>query len=261
MSNIIQAYRDIAAAGAIVSCFETGRPHGKTDAVAVLRDDAGVSYGKHMATDRADSLDAIVKLYVEKNGKYANQLAPYIGELAKNTKDSIRKLSRDEVLKSTLRKAGLDPIMIECQNEVFRKMYMGPAIKECELRGYVLPLSLAVIYDSKVHGSFKLVSDRVVADKTNEKQWITCYLAYRRAWLANHTKLVLQNTVYRSDTFLALILGAGINYIEFAKAVTNKRTTASVVEQIAQHGNWSLVAPFEVRVGKSKITIIEEDLA
>ncbi len=55
---------------AIVSINETGKiPSEKSySTVAILADGAGISYGKHQATDKSGSLDKIVKKYKELSG-------------------------------------------------------------------------------------------------------------------------------------------------------------------------------------------------
>ena len=55
---------------------------------------------------------------------------------------------------------------------------IAEAIAACEGSGFVLPLSLAVIYDSIVHGSYERIRDRVRLRALTpsiefEKAWIT----------------------------------------------------------------------------------------
>jgi hypothetical protein len=74
----------------------------------------------------------------------------------------------------------------------------------------VLPLSLAVIYDSINHGSYARIRDRVKISKRNyssdvefEKAWIYSYVKNRDAWLESVPRLAV--TDYRTDFFLAQI--------------------------------------------------------
>ena len=64
----------------------------------------------------------------------------------------------------------------------------------------------------RVHGSFKLIRDRVlgalgpISDTVSEKDWISRYVATRHEWLATNTAVpLLQKTTYRMDEFRKLI--------------------------------------------------------
>ena len=70
----------------ILSIFETGRvpTAASYQTCTILRDGAGISYGKHQATDNAGSLDKIVQKYIAAGGKHAEALKPYVPRLAAN---------------------------------------------------------------------------------------------------------------------------------------------------------------------------------
>ncbi len=55
---------DISKAMAIVSIFETGKPHGNYAALVVLNDGAGISYGIKQFTHRSGSLLQVVEKYL-----------------------------------------------------------------------------------------------------------------------------------------------------------------------------------------------------
>ena len=57
----------------VLSIFETGKiPTAASYATCtILADGAGISYGKHQCTDRAGSLDAVVKRYIALGGQFA----------------------------------------------------------------------------------------------------------------------------------------------------------------------------------------------
>ena len=72
------------------------------------------------------------------------------------------------------------------------------------------PLGTAVVYDSGIHGSWRLVRDRNIAAHgeiaaIGEKAWINFYVTERRDWLATHPNPALHATVYRMDAFRQLI--------------------------------------------------------
>jgi len=242
--------RSICAAKAIVSCHETYPPTARPryGQLAVLRDGPArslqVTFGAHQATDAADSLDRIIaeyrRLAVDRHGAdwdqtLADELAEYLPQLAKNTPQSCSALARDEAFLNLLRRSADDPLMHEAQDSVFDGHYLRPALGAVAGSGWVEPLSLAVVYDSMIHGSWARVRDLV--HEQTERQWVRSYIATRHYHLSHAgTKLsvfgnrLLRNTTYRMRTFSALVGG----------------------------GNWQLSTP--IRTGNG-VTISEDDVA
>jgi chitosanase len=199
--------RDKTAARIIVSIFETGTAAGNYSEVAVLADGAGISYGAHQGTHRSGTLLKIVQRYCELKPEATAAFAEYLPKLGDDSDKSVAALSRNAKLKSLLRQAGRDPLMRRAQDEVFDSAYMRKAEAVCEGSNFVFPLTLAVIYDSHIHGSWARIRDRVPAGLP-EKQWIARYIAERRAWLAGHKNPLLRKTVYRMDAFQKLVATA-----------------------------------------------------
>lgn len=220
--------RAINAARAIVSTFETYPPTARPNysQLAVLPDGPGhamqVTFGAHQATDRADSLDKIIRRYAELalargegalNPEWldgAEMLTVYLPRLAKNTPASCADLASDADFKMLLRRVSTDPLMHQAQNEVFDRDYMQPALAAVGGSGWFLPLSLAVVYDSMIHGGWRRLRDRVHAG--SERDWISSYVAVRDANLASagtersiFDNKMLRNTVYRTATLRRLI--------------------------------------------------------
>lgn len=200
--------RDKLKALAIVHIFETGKPLGDYSAVAVLNDGAGISYGINQFTHRSGSLAKVIDRYLRRihDGIIRDRLPT----LRIKTKAAIAKLSTDAAFKIALKGAGQTDAMQAAQREIAEKMYLRPAIKACEGSGFVLPLSLAVIYDSINHGSFEKIRDRVKLARSKfesnlefEKAWISTYVQRRDAWLESVPRLA--PTDYRTDFFLAQI--------------------------------------------------------
>ena len=225
--------RQKAVCRAIVSTFETSPPtcKPKYSEFAVLRDGAGISYGAHQGTDRSDALDKIVALYIEREGLLADELRPY--DFSDDSKAGLARRASDPHLKDVLERAGFDPVMQAAQEEVFEVNYMRPAIAAWAGSSFVETLSLAVLYDSMIHGSFAAIRDLVPS--ANERLWIPKYLGRRRREFsiagspgARFKNPILRNTLYRQDTFLALIA----------------------------RGNWSLETPFL----SHGVTVHEDDL-
>jgi len=196
--------QDKLKALAIVSIFETSRPFGNYAAYAVLNDGAGVSYGIGQFTHRSGSLLAVIERYLKYGGSIAAKtLAAVRPQLGDVSSTSIWRLAADGKFRAALRAAAVTPEMKEAQNAVAQERYLQPAITECERRGFRRALSLAVIYDSLVHGSFYRVARGVAADRGNEREWITAYVRRRDAWLTSFSRL--RPTRYRTRFLLGQI--------------------------------------------------------
>ncbi|MBK8466118.1 MAG: chitosanase [Chloracidobacterium sp.] len=195
----------------IVNVFETSRPFGEYAACVVLDDGAGVSYGVNQFTHRSGSLAAVVEAYLSSGGQLGREiLAAALSTLNRTSTAAINKLSRDTRFKQALRAAAVTSEMKAAQQTVAFEKYLLPAIQICEAKGFVLPLSLAVVYDSLNHGSFEYISARVTpigAVRTAmkdavaaEKKWITEYVRERDRWLSAIKRLRV--TRYRTKFFL-----------------------------------------------------------
>jgi hypothetical protein len=71
----------------VLSIFETGKvpTPASYSTCAILTDGAGISYGKHQATDRAGSLDKIVDLYIQQGGKHGEELKQFVPAMPPTT--------------------------------------------------------------------------------------------------------------------------------------------------------------------------------
>lgn len=199
----------------IISIFETGRiPTPAAYATcAILADGAGISYGKHQSTDRAGSLDLVVKKYIELGGQHAAALAPHLPYFASNKSSTEPPKgpwsAETQTVVNLLKAAGMDPIMHHAQDAVFDLSYFQPAVNICAEAKLVTPLALAVVYDGLIHGGFQVVRNRFAAVPParggDEKTWVKEYLKARRAWLLASSNELLRRTVYRQDAFEAII--------------------------------------------------------
>lgn len=186
---------------AIVSIFETSRPFGDYAACVVLNDGAGISYGSSQFTHQSGSLAAVVERYLENRGRIGvDILRESLPSLRRTTAYSIRKLSGDDRLKNALRSAAVSREMKEAQRETAIERYLRPSIEICEKRGFSLPLSLAVVYDSVVHGSWERIGRIGSPGDSSEKTWVTAYVRRRHLWLTNTARLRATN--YRTKFFL-----------------------------------------------------------
>src|SRR5690606_18135292 len=81
--------------------------------------------------------------------------------LKRTTKLAIDALAGDERFKQALKEAATTDEMRAAQDAVATERYMAKALSECRALGLTLPLSLAVVYDSVVHGSWLSLSSQL----------------------------------------------------------------------------------------------------
>jgi chitosanase len=190
----------------IINIFETSRPMGDHSAVAVLDDGAGISYGMAQFTHRSGSLAAVVDAYLETNCPVSRDVFLEMRPLLEQRSEiAISRLASRSRFKNALREAAKTEEMKAAQRETAFRLYLGPAIDICEKRGFTLPLSLAVVYDGVVHGSFDLIARKVPRNEhvRTEKDWISSYVRRRHLWLTNIARL--KKTSYRTRFFLEQI--------------------------------------------------------
>lgn len=202
---------------AVLSIFETGQlPNPDSySTCTVLADGAGISYGKHQCTDRAGSLDEVVKRYIELGGTKADDLKLFMPHLASNASAKVDPKRTPTWLRdliSILKLAGRDPLMQQAQDEVFDRDYFHPALNHAKRIGLTTALGLLVVYDTCIHsGPGRVDTHRAAfpekspAAGGDEKAWVLAYIRTRRAWLAANKNPLVQKTVYRQDAMLELI--------------------------------------------------------
>ena len=189
---------------AIVSIFETSRPFGEYAACTVSNDGAGVSYGINQFTHRSGSLAAVVEAYLNNGGKIGTEmLGAALPVLKRNSAWAIDALASDERFKRALRSAAVTREMKYAQWQVAFERYLRPALEICAERRFVLPLSLAVIYDSMNQGSWERISRNAGSLLSDEKAWVLEYVRRRHFWLLRSTRL--RPTSCRTKFFLEQI--------------------------------------------------------
>lgn len=145
------------------------------------------------------NLKKLIKNYCFKGGKLTNEFISYTNDIG------VKSLVNDDKFVGLLKESASDPIMQEAQEEAFDEMYINPAFEFCAKHNLVLPLSKLVIADSYLHsGSVPSVvrnmfSATLPDNGGTENTWVNEYVIARREWLANHSRKVLHNTVYRMD--------------------------------------------------------------
>jgi len=199
-------------AQAIVNLFETSQVLGDYGCVTVLAGDAGhLTFGRSQTSLGSGNLAKLIERYAANPAaRWAARLVGYLPRL----RAIDLTLDQDELLKNILRASADDPVMRDVQDRFFDEVYWQAAARAAARAGIVLPLGLAIVYDSQVHGSWALLRDRTQAAvgspaQAGEREWLHRYVAERRNWLATHSNPLLRKTVYRMDTMQRLIeLGA-----------------------------------------------------
>ncbi len=190
----------------VINVFETGKPAGNYGLIAIFNDGPGdirqITYGRSQTTEYGN-LARLVKDYVAANGTFSNKLKPFVHKIG------VTPLTDDETFKGLLKKAGNeDSVMRTVQDKFFDQVYYKPAMKWATDKGFILPLSALVIYDSFIHsGSILSVirnsfPEKVPSDGGNEIEWTTAYVKARHDWLANHPREAVRKTVYRTKCFI-----------------------------------------------------------
>jgi chitosanase len=111
-----------------------------------------------------------------------------------------------------LKKAGKeDPIMGQVQEDMFEKLYMGPAIAWGEKEGFKEPFSYMIICDSFLHsGSImgflrERFEERTPNGGGREKVWTKDYLNERHDWLKGHSNSLVRTSSYRTKYYKELL--------------------------------------------------------
>jgi hypothetical protein len=149
------------------------------------------------------NLRKVLERYVEAHGAFGPELAPYITLLKEGDPGT------DPDFIALLKKVGKeDPLMMTVQEEMFDKLYLGPAFSWAAKYGFGKALSYLVIADSFLHSGSMLsflmnkFEEKKPSDGGDEQIWIHEYAEARRDWLANHSNKILRGTVYRVDCYL-----------------------------------------------------------
>jgi chitosanase len=194
----------------IVCVFETSSVKPLYDILVCLNDGPGrikqITYGKHQTTEYGN-LKALIKMYIDRNGRYANDFKSYVQMIGSHE----HPLADNLQFKQLLKYAGTDLTMHEVQDDFFDQYYWQPAVNFFEANRFALPLSMGVIYDSYIHsGGVPMWLRTRFNEKTpqnggSEKEWISEYVYIRDNWLEHHENKVLRNTDYRTDCWIEQI--------------------------------------------------------
>jgi chitosanase len=189
----------------ILSVAETGKP--VWDPASVYKYNDGPKGTPQWTlsigfTELGGNLKRVLEHYAQLGGAFAAQFAPYMEVMGS-------KHITDPEFKNLLVQVGKeDPLMMRAQEEMFDKLYLGPAFTWAAKHGFTLPLSYLVIADSFLHSGSMLdflmnrFSEGKPRDGGDEQAWIRDYVKARKDWLVNHSNQILRNTIYRCDCYL-----------------------------------------------------------
>lgn len=192
----------------ILNCFETGKT--ETDYVSIYCWNDGPNDTKQVTLGRGyteqGTLWNVFETYKVLNGLNADKLLSF-----KTHKGNQTLPKNKEFLNLIINTAKNDEIFKKAQDDVFDKVYWDKGAIWFNAKGFVLPLSLAVIQDTYLQSGSMLkflinkFSENVPSDGGNEKDWIEKYCITRKKWLANHSRTILNSTIYRPNFFLKQI--------------------------------------------------------
>lgn len=188
----------------ILLCFEQSSPNIKYS--QVYKWDDGPNDIKQITLSFGitewGNLKKFLRDYISANGENSEFFLPYLDKIGRVS------LVTDDEFVNKLKESGSDPVMQACQEKAFEEMYIDPAYDFCTKNGLVKNLSKLVVADSYLHSGSILSSLRnsfketVPVNGGNEEKWIECYCKARKNWLANHSRKILNKTVYRVNFML-----------------------------------------------------------
>jgi len=192
----------------VINIFETGKAEGDYGNITILPDGPGgmkqITYGRSQTTEFG-KLKTLIQDYLDKGGKERG-LEDYLEQLGERPS-----LRQNQKFLNLLKEASKDPIMIEAQDEFFDREYWEPAYRWFKDNGFTKPLSMLVIYDSFIHsgGILSFLRKRFKESPPKkggvEEIWVRNYVDTRNHWLANHSRLILRKTIYRTKLFKELL--------------------------------------------------------
>jgi chitosanase len=185
-----------------------------------------ITYGRSQLTEYG-FLPKLISRYEASSGLFSKEFTKYKDKIG-GTHPS---LVKDIVFLNLLTKSANDPIMKRLQDEIFEVEYWMPALIFWKENGFVLPLSLLVIYDTAIHSGPALNNPKTLFHRLrnrfkepipknggDEKKWVESYVKVRHDWLINNSSEDLVRSSYRTKCYLELI----------------------------KNGNWDLSQPFKM---------------
>lgn len=179
-------------AESIINIFETSEVLGNYGQVTVISGDTGhLTFGRSQTTLGSGNLYKLLKRYCDNGGaRFGGRLEPFLPPCKR--KDT--RLDDDLTLHNVLRASADDVVMRDTQDQFFDQEYWQPAAAAADRLGLVSPLSVTVVYDSFVHGSWPKMRDRTTnrvgtVAEVGEQRWVQTYVTTRRGWPAIRARI------------------------------------------------------------------------
>jgi chitosanase len=193
----------------VLNVFEndSGSPETDYKSIYIYRDGKNKRRQVTLArgfTDDGGNLKKVVERYIQKDGKLKDLMSKRLDKFGRGV------LVEDKDFINGLIAAAVEPAMQQAQDEVFKEVYLNPALVWAEDHGFTLPLSVGVVVDSYLQSGamlgwlMKKFPDKKPDEGGDEKTWIISYLQARLEWF-QRVGGALHNTVYRPKFFLSEI--------------------------------------------------------
>lgn len=189
----------------ILNIFEQGTAENLYDRIYFYHDGTGNKIQTTLSrgfTECGGSLWEVIKRYKDKGGKNGDLLLSYKPNSCKEILPNDRKF-----INLLIESSKSEKIMRDAQDEVYDEVYWKRGQKWFDNNKFTLPLSMAVIQDSFLQSGTMLdflinrFREKTPKNSGNEKRWIEDYVNVRHNWLKNHSRKVLNNTIYRTRFF------------------------------------------------------------
>ncbi len=152
-------------------------------------------------TDDGGSLKKVILAYIGKHGVHSDEFSSRLSQFGKGTLDD------DKVFLKLLGLAAEEQVMKDSQDEVFKEVYLNPALKWASDNGFTTNLSNCVVVDSFLHSGrmtpflMQRFPEKKPGAGGNEHKWIKSYCEERLAWFTRD-KGLLHTCMFRPRFFL-----------------------------------------------------------
>lgn len=245
-------FDQLKACKAIVSLYETGKLQGDYALLVVLKDRAGITFGKNQTTENSGGLFSLLEEYKSLNGTYVELFEPYMKKLF-DGKDLSKTgaLTEDQEFKDLLvSSAKDDPLMRKAQDFYFHKKYFRPAMALASEYAVSLPLILCAIYDACIQQGPKGASELI--EKFNDS-----FESPEEGTMLDEEKAWGLGLIHRRHEFLSNFVGKDD---EHTKEVRKSVYRTSSLLDLANRNEWSLSVPLKVKMNRGTWVLTQDIL-
>lgn len=273
---------------AILNVFESGQIKSRYDLLVVLKDDAGISFGRSQTTENSGGLHRLLSEYVAASGKFAAQIKQYLPRLYDGKDADLKSemdedgtysggLTNDQGFKDLLQQAAKeDSILRRAQDRYFHQKYLVPAINYAEEIYVKSALGLAIIYDTSIHSGehaidrhFSKAEDGYDEENFDPNNYLNLISScpYKSGELDDYridaNKLADSNSDLGSEQrFLLAYLEYRHRWLSTLRGEARKKTVYRMksLRRLAVAGAWDLKPPFDVWLTFKTVKASEESI-